>query len=281
MNSTQCHNVSEVFKPPTWPCLRICCAHAEFLVKHSEAFAEQGQAFVFWSPESFQANIAWTIGGKILSKQARHPSWHCQFSCVLGVSLTSVFLNSRWMAISTGFCEERVLIPHHTIFEEVVGKWFIHKASIGSISCGMFCVGARRGFPKSSPTIWRGDPECPVDLHEKVWALEGSCQVALHLRLRSTCCLFYKNEVWCKHLPLHQTSTIKISRKWAALVNSIWVSSSILGLPKNRVNSSFHDETFPLKTSFFSQTWRINLQILCRNESPEKVHRTEWMPKNP
>lgn len=24
MNSTQCHNVSEVFKPPTWPCLRIC-----------------------------------------------------------------------------------------------------------------------------------------------------------------------------------------------------------------------------------------------------------------
>lgn len=115
-------------------------------MKHSEAFAEQGQAFVFWSPESFQANIAWTTGGKILSKQARHPSWHCQFSCVLGVSLTSVFLNSRWMAISTGFCEERVLIPHHTIFEEVVGKWFIHKASIGSISCGMFCVGARRDF---------------------------------------------------------------------------------------------------------------------------------------
>ena len=73
-------------------------------------------------------------------------SWHCQFSWVLDMTLTRVFFNSRWMAISTGFCEERVLIPHHTIFEEVVGEWFIHKASIGSFSCGMFCVGARRDF---------------------------------------------------------------------------------------------------------------------------------------
>ena len=160
------------------------CAHAEFLVKHSEAFAEQDQAFVFWSPASFQANIAWTTGGKILSKQARHPSWHCQFSCVLGVSLTSVFLNSRWMAISTGFCEERVLIPHHTIFEEVVGKWFIHKASIGSISCGMFCVGARRDFQNHLQQFGAAIQNVQLIFMRKSGLWKVPVRLALHLKLR-------------------------------------------------------------------------------------------------
>ncbi len=64
------HNVAEASKPRTWPCLRLCLFCTCWV--SSEAFAEQGHALVFWSPARFQANIAWTTGGKILSKHHRH-----------------------------------------------------------------------------------------------------------------------------------------------------------------------------------------------------------------